>query len=715
MATFKIHPAIGIARLGNAKHEFYLSPEQPGQLPIDANPDGTAKRKQNGKEKPVRHFKVADNPGLLKRQGARFRVFSYSDDDQDGSEIKRGQILDFDNGQGIVVDIEWTVHLANKKASWYEFRQKEGMHGYASTHPLRNATITNREERRQLIIDPGPQTVSFQEEEKRNRHFKKGYNPGYLQNFPPENIQPNPIETLGELKATCQDDCFRLVVLGGFGNSGSVKRPVIKQYANNDGWFDDVSDGPVTARITYAYLKGTLWNIAKYKDQILAENGTVNQAITVDGKKIPIVTKQKTVHHPAWVVVGFPGYVPEILDMITMNELIYDVSVRYFAAAPQMYGVEPYDVASNSPKDAAELEIWRNSAKWNPDYYAKFYGEIWPVLKRPDMFKHLYGYPPFAGSAPHNKGTGGNLDELLMSQPPQQGDDPNYDQRQRIYMVLRKPGQENLFLLNNPQDPSTPANQRVAIAMPGLLGNNPLSNLSPEKFMRLTDTQLFQLKQWANGKFINECNEWQEGDERCTDPFSQPATSGLELDQRVLSNVLGGAFCPGGELPWIMWNPAIYSEPYRIRHADYVPSRLSIPSETNLAKGLQPGDLTKYMALPWQADFAVCTEQPVDITYESWVTINPDSTGDPLLPKQSYNIPWWPAHRPMIVSDQDQNKVFWASENMLHMVTAWSDLGFVHKVEDGSQEAYVLTEYNESNLGPLKPAGTAPSKSVKQA
>ena len=36
-------------------------------------------------------------------------------------------------------NIHWYAYLANKKASWYEFKELEGEHGYAPRHPLRNA------------------------------------------------------------------------------------------------------------------------------------------------------------------------------------------------------------------------------------------------------------------------------------------------------------------------------------------------------------------------------------------------------------------------------------------------------------------------------------------------------------------------------------------------------------------------------------------------
>src|SRR5271166_5858340 len=40
--------------------------------------------------------------------------------------------------------------------------------------------------------------------------------------------------------------------------------------------------------------------------------------------------------------------------------------------------------------------------------------------------------------------------------------------------------------------------------MPLLCGDNPLTNTAPSKFLRLTDYQLFVLKQWADGKFIDD-------------------------------------------------------------------------------------------------------------------------------------------------------------------------------------------------------------------
>ena len=218
---FKIHPAIGIARVGDSPDGFYLAPEQAGQLPFELTADG--------KEQPIKTFKDAQQ--RVKKQAARFRVYGYDDDFKQGQELQVGDTIEVVNPKsgmlmtGEVLDIEWTVYLANKKASWYEFKQLDGEHGYDDNHPLRNADVTVPDARQQLIIDPGPQTVSYTNKKQRTAQFAKGQNPGYSQSFPPP-LTPLSIETLGELRAIKQDKNLRLLVLGGFGNSGSYKKRI---------------------------------------------------------------------------------------------------------------------------------------------------------------------------------------------------------------------------------------------------------------------------------------------------------------------------------------------------------------------------------------------------------------------------------------------------------------------------------------------------------
>jgi hypothetical protein len=87
-AVYKIHPAIGITRVGNSP-EFFIGPELLGERP-----------------EPTGGFK--DAQCRVKRQAARFRIFAHHDDNT-VEEITDAE-----------ADITWTVHLVNKKAAYPE-------------------------------------------------------------------------------------------------------------------------------------------------------------------------------------------------------------------------------------------------------------------------------------------------------------------------------------------------------------------------------------------------------------------------------------------------------------------------------------------------------------------------------------------------------------------------------------------------------------------
>jgi len=191
-----IHPGIGIARLGNSQTGFFLGPEAPGVAPA---PEGGFK----------------DGEGAIKRQGVRFRIYGY---DQQGAVV--AEITDAD------AEITWTVHLVNKKASWYKFHGR--YHIDESEANLRNKDVQNTpadpNARAALIIDPGPRSISGPGVEGPEHRFDTGT---FLQ-------VPVP---LGELRT---DEAGRLVVLGGYGHSASTKPDnPLHHYANNDAWFDD--------------------------------------------------------------------------------------------------------------------------------------------------------------------------------------------------------------------------------------------------------------------------------------------------------------------------------------------------------------------------------------------------------------------------------------------------------------------------------------------
>jgi hypothetical protein len=259
--TYRIHPGVGIARAGDSEEDFFVGPEAPGWRPA---PDGGYK----------------DAAGRVKRQAARFRIFEYG---ADGRAIR--EVTAFD------ARIEWTVHLANKKAAWFDFVGRYKWEDPAK-RALRNPAIQGGPEyladpdlRTELIVDPGERSLG-------------GAHRGPVA-FDTGAFQGRPVH-LGELRT---DSRGALLVLGGHGKSESVtaENP-IKHYANNDNWHDDLADGPVTATVTLP-------------------DGTSFAA------------------DPAWVIVAPPKFAPNLDDVVTLDELVRDVYIEQ-KWLPEEEGVE---------------------------------------------------------------------------------------------------------------------------------------------------------------------------------------------------------------------------------------------------------------------------------------------------------------------------------------------------------------------------------------
>lgn len=199
---YRIHPAIGIARVGDSRESYFIGPEVPGVPP--------SLKKLGAPPSPRGKYK--DSQKRIKRQGARFRVFEYT--------YEAGNVLtEVREITAAEARIDWTVHLVNRKAAAPKFVQ----------NGRRNAGVRESE----LIIDAGRQKVSGAEQDiQRLEGFFKGM----------------PV-SLGDLLT---DSAGRLIVLGGFGRSCSVPagRPIL-HFANNDAWCDDVSDGPVKATLHF--------------------------------------------------------------------------------------------------------------------------------------------------------------------------------------------------------------------------------------------------------------------------------------------------------------------------------------------------------------------------------------------------------------------------------------------------------------------------------
>lgn len=628
---YEIHPAVGVARLGNSSEDdFYLEPQSIGGLPIECDKLGNPKM-ENGKPVFVRKFKDAEH--RIRRQAAQFAV--WLSDSADPSDPGREILLD----DPTVESIEWTAHLANKKAVWYSndeligdamlasaddanYYEKDTWHNYDPAHP--NAP------RGQWIVDPGPRSVSKPGD---RVFFSRNNTPAGYQGFPikdPKNPRvPYEIDTLGDVR---MDGSGRLLVLGGFGRAGGTES--IGTYTGADTWFDDTSDGPV-----YCTLK-------------------------LKGRSEPL-------HLTAWALVGSPKYAPELRNIATLDDVMFDVGVRYMNLVPEMYA----------------------SGAFRPTYRASYERDIQPIFDRLADYIWVANVPAMvAFSAPR-------FDARDASEG-------NRKNRETFFSYFRdSSGNEvsaphNVLMHNNV--PMVPQNS----------GSNSVTNDNLDRFMGLTNTQYFLLGQWKDGRFTAGAAA----------PFPVHPR-----DAASAGNCVGHPMSPGIETTWTMRNPVIYETPYRIKHAHdeqyYKEHGLSpdgdetsawyarpgLKTPLNLVKqdGCEPGDLTKRMSSPWMSDFYQCAIEYISFR-ESQTQNELSVSGIP--PAPTFYSNWWPPQAPVYVisgpmTARDQLKaglpagysVYYArgANNIANLVIAWSYMGFIVNENisaEGRQYPYFVEE-----------------------
>jgi hypothetical protein len=275
MATvYKIHPAIGVARVGNSP-DFLIGPELPGAYP---DPPGGFK----------------DGQCKVKRQAARFRIYAHHDD-ATTEEITNA-----------TADITWTAQLANKKAAF----PGRGNSGSVSD----------------LSIDPGPRTVTGPDQ-------RQSFDTGTIK------FSGSPVTVpLGEMRS---DTDSRLLILGGTGHSASPTGTGLGDFWKNTEWFDDVSDGPVSATIrlradgstppvTGAWVLVTPPKFAPHQDsiitlydrllQVMINNGMAAAATTTSYTRdiYPILQRSRDIH---WVISVSPPSAMTWTDPVTSDPL----------------------------------------------------------------------------------------------------------------------------------------------------------------------------------------------------------------------------------------------------------------------------------------------------------------------------------------------------------------------------------------------------------
>jgi hypothetical protein len=505
-----IYPSIGVARVGNAEEAYFIGPEVP-EPPI-----------------PEPGF-YRDGKGALKRQAARFRIYGLN---------AKGEIVRELSGAKSDAKIAWSVQLANTKAAWYTFQLALDIPEAADAPQttLRNAAEPDRAK---LAITPSPLSVSGANA--KPKRFDDGKFMG-MEVY------------LGEIFT---DRDGRLIVLGGRGKSASYNDTRAITFANNEGWHDDVSDGPVTANVM------------------------------LDGKPLDVI--------PAWVIVAPPDYGPRRKSVRTMWDLMRDVAIKA--------GTLPRPERPSFTFDILPIFQRMSGLQWVNAGFAAGFG-----------WKSAFDFttPEWIARLGDNGAPLRELRKVLANQF-------------RHFAV----------------DSWSP------VPWPWLYGDamNVPPAETPRQNAALSDTQLAMLAQWAAGDF-----------EADYDPARKPpagiddvplVAQGETLTRAALEFCLADAFHPGCEMTWPVRTATMFMAPYRFAHAPegwiapglgeiLTSDTVTIPNGP--LYGQQPGDITRWMAVPWQTDTASCRSGYVK-AYDPYVpSFWPARVPNQVLTKENYAI-----------------------------------------------------------------------------
>lgn len=576
-SIFRIHPAIGIARVGNSE-EYYIAPETMAALP---DPDGGKQTgglpiKPGTESATITDKDLRDSNGALKRQAARFRIYHYPSGAEsyptgEGTEITVGSKVQIGGETKTVQDVVWTAHLANKKANCYQMDEQNGIDAYEScAHPpLRNKgeqygktygkDPDSAKRRTELQIDPGPRAIqgTGAGPVRFDRSTEAGYwqsgdgitkVPDYPKSFPemhfPDLFCPEQgIRSLGELRS---DDRGRLLVLGGYGDAcGFTKDAKLEGDVNNDGWFDDTADGPVWATVVF-------------------DDGSTVEA------------------QGAWVVATDPAYAPQTLNPVTLWDDVYTTFVENLDLVPSLYSNGQYD----------------------PSYEPSFPDDIYPIFRSAWMQQWNTNLPERAKSG-HDVVNGLTAD-----------DDPA--KYLNVKSLIR--------------DPNEPDQEKIgAPRMPLALGD------AGKSFLSVSTTEYFYLTQWFDGKFSKKPGPKLGPGElldkatlvNCLGGRFNP---GIDMTFIVRQPDLwkqdwqaeGPFRINAKKLDYSNVDP---NTP--LLTAGWFPLRKG-PDCPPFSEEVEPGDTAKFMAIPWHTDYNSCATHlpsptpPQELTlYWSWPAQRP--------------------------------------------------------------------------------------------
>ena len=445
---------------------------------------------------------------------------------------------------------------------------------------------------------------------------------------------------LGQLRT---DGDGHLLVVPPDGKSKSPTGAAITSFADNNGWHDDWCDGPVTATVSM--------NDGSFSGEADA----------------------------AWVACVGPNFAPEIAPISTMYDVVYDMNVNL-----------GWQTAPETPS---------------------FTKHIYPTFQRLGLMQWL---SDAANLREAWMGTYYDFaDPALIEQLSKHA---NAALRASVFEQIRPP-----FQYSGDTEADYYIDQQLKV--PYMLGDGINYDGSPYQWFQMAHQQYEFLAAWKDGNFVDD---WDAGGAGVT-AFDQ-----IPLDQQpfalteaALEPLSGGAFHPGVELTYYLRHKNMYArahpedgkppaEPFRIALGDRPTllqdlGRLLTPELTlygdeknGIAPAVgpcMPGDMTRWMGLPWQCDAFSCQQVlmesdfptavwwpallPIDVLPEAFfdeqVVKGVAKDGSPLSKEErlkyfNQRADW---KRGVAGVGYHANASYW--DGITNMITLWERMGFVVK------------------------------------
>ncbi|WP_108868328.1 LodA/GoxA family CTQ-dependent oxidase [Aquimarina aquimarini] len=665
LPKFRIYPSIGIARLGNGpatKEEVIFSPEIPWANLYETDQE----------------YRTSD--GAIKKQAQRFYIYEC---DANGVPIKPIDAKDY--------DIEWSVEVANKKPFWYDFNNCLDLSITSENQNLspdfakdklapgigakrRNPNVLNQSMRRdrgydyrkELVNHPGITKV----DKGNQRTIIQGEFPSGLGAISKLAASMNITSHSVDL-GTIEYDEGTLIFYGADGVSAALNPSDLNNdFADNSNWYDDICDGRVTAKI-----------VSKNDGETRLLDDTLSSA---------------------WIATAPPDYAPQIQPISTMYDLIA-------GAANETY---ESDLSLVFP---IFYRLYRMQWVNLGDFLSPSFKETIDKLTAEGKFKYIYEKEPKAEADAVRE----EIFNLFRDPAYHYTNEPIIPSKEKTDITNRGSGKEALKLPYYPGD---------AIDYPG----------SPAQWFAIPPMLYEQLKNWRDGKFETPSDfDFQTIDEmgafyqkQFLEANKEESKKPLLMTRAVLETLYGGGFHPGVELTWPMRHDLIYAENnmtfpwvsqgdfnygfYGLRevrlnaatqieqkdifyndfgfqmNSEDIRESMDPANEKNWLWKLPPGDLTKWMGIPWQSDAGSC--QAVFI-------------------EKQYPIPsWWAANLPVhVLSSESYQKLLDPTilddtkRNIYANRLAWlhtADTGFVgYHAEGGYINGLINMVYQWKKIG----------------